>query len=120
MDTFCDINAQTAARERVTILTCTRKHEVDCLAHPHAFLTDCSHVDMLGVWYKSVNFDAENRPGSRNRLVQIDLERAGPYAVLSDTIYQLIGFRKSTRPDNCNLIFQLVIVNNKLTVWWGG
>ena len=45
----------------------------------------------------------------------------GREVVLSNRMYLLIGFRKSTPQQNrhVNLIFQLAIVNNKLTVlWW--
>ena len=40
-------------------------------------------------------------------------------ALLSHTMYSLISFRKSIPTQTVNLIFQLVIVNNKLTILWG-
>ena len=39
--------------------------------------------------------------------------------ILSDTTYLLIGFRKTTPYKIVNLVFQLVIVNNKLMILWG-
>jgi len=39
--------------------------------------------------------------------------------ICSDTMHLLISFRKSTPPKTVNLIFQLVIANNKLTVLRG-
>ena len=38
---------------------------------------------------------------------------------LSDTTFCLMSFKKSTPPPNRDLMFQLVIVNDKLTILWG-
>ena len=61
--------------------------------------SDFSQVDMLGLWYTSVNFGAKKDPVSRNGRTQIDCIVRD----VSDTMHLLISFRMSTSPQNRQL-----------------